>query len=253
METRKDYQTWIVPLEATGGEKGDDLLHVQRASLGDGTGLLDSTEGREDGLKKAGRSGLGLDRVGSHRGNGFWGFGRGSSSSAAGQLGAALGSGVSSSGSSFGNRSSLSDRGRGGSSGSALLQVDVGTNDGNLLVGTLEDHVHLHSHALSGVEMLAGQVEVELLQGEIAASNLHRSTLGDNLDGGSQVLEFGAIGHVGDLEVDGASGENVEGAGHHVDGGLGGSRGAQLVGSSIQSNPVQGTLCEVVSIEVCGF
>lgn len=50
-----------------------------------------------------------------------------------------------------------------GSVGEAVVEIDVESNHGEFLVFALVDHVHLHGHAGAVVEMLAGEMEVELL------------------------------------------------------------------------------------------
>jgi len=91
--------------------------------------------------------------------------------------------------------------------------------------------------------MLAGQVEVELLERERRAvdNDACSGALGhDNLDRGAQVLELG-LGDVGDVELEARPGHNGKLTLAHVDGALVPARRAGHVGG-IQGKPVQGAL-----------
>ena len=92
-----------------------------------------------------------------------------------------------------------------------------------------------------GIDVLARQVEVELLEGELDAVEGHGAALGDDLDGGTQVLELGALGEVRDRDAEIAGGDEGELALDHVDGGLVVSGGAEDVGR-VEGYPVQGAL-----------
>ena len=70
---------------------------------------------------------------------------------------------------------------------------------------------------------------MELLEGILLLAEGHRATLGNDLDGGSEVLELGAFGEIGDLDLDIGRGHHVEGPLRHVDGRLPGARGADGV------------------------
>lgn len=112
-------------------------------------------------------------------------------------------------------------------SSSSIIQIKPHSHNRNLPTGPLPDKVRLHGHAGPVVEVLAGEVEVELLEGVVDALEghgtgatpfLHRH---DDLDGGAEVLEFGAGGQIREGEGEGRGGDHGEGTGGHVDGGLG--------------------------------
>lgn len=72
-------------------------------------------------------------------------------------------------------------------------------------------------------------MEMELLQSVLLLAESHGAALGNDLDGGSEVLELGALGEIGDLDLDVGRGHHVEGSFPHVDGRLPRSRGADGV------------------------
>jgi hypothetical protein len=90
--------------------------------------------------------------------------------------------------------------------------------------------------------MLAGEVEVELLQLERLVGHLQRAALGDNLDGGAQVLKVGALGHVVGGQLDVGSVEDGEDAFDHVDRGLAGAGCAHHIGRGRECRPVERAL-----------
>jgi len=68
--------------------------------------------------------------------------------------------------------------------------------------------------------MLAGEMEVELLESEGLAAKTEGAALCDDLDGGAQVLELGACCEIGDIDGELACGNHVERTNGHVDGRL---------------------------------
>ena len=90
------------------------------------------------------------------------------------------------------------------------------------------------------VQVLAGQVEVELLQLKGLVGDLEGAPLGDHLDGSAQVLKLGAVGHIVDGQFDVGPLEDGENAVDHVDGRLAGARGAHAVGRGLERRPVEG-------------
>ena len=89
-------------------------------------------------------------------------------------------------------------------------------------------------YRLSFIEMLAREMEVELLEGELDAVADHGGPgRHDDLDGSAQVLELG-LGNVGDVELDRGPGDQGELAVGHVDGALPRARGTQHVGDRIE-------------------
>lgn len=95
----------------------------------------------------------------------------------------------------------------------APTDVDEGTEDSNLRVIGLEDHVDLEGVGSAIIEVLARQVEVELrkVEGLVLARNDKATALANDLDCASNVLKDGTIrevwhfdGHVraGDSSVD---------------------------------------------------
>lgn len=136
----------------------------------------------------------------------------------------------------------------GRSRSSTVVQVDVNTDDSNFLLRSLPHHVHLHGHACTVVKMLAGQVEVELLELVGLFADLEAATaglLGDHLDGGAEILKFGALGKVGDFEGHLGCRDEVERALGHVDWRLVLARGARGVGSRVERVPVDRALTRV--------
>jgi hypothetical protein len=96
--------------------------------------------------------------------------------------------------------------------------------------------------ACAVVEVLTGQVEVELLQLECLAGYRQGAALGDDLDGGAQVLKLGAVRHVVDGQLDiGALGEGEDVA-DHVDGRLAVAGCADRIGRDIDRCPVERSL-----------
>lgn len=128
--------------------------------------------------------------------------------------------------------------------GGSLADVEVDTHDSDLGVGAGKDHVHLHSHAGTVVEMLAGQVEVELLEleGLVAGGHPHGAALADDLDGRAQVLKGSTGFEVRDLDGELRASHLCEGSGGHVDGGLVRPCCASAIGGSVQQVPACGSL-----------
>lgn len=94
------------------------------------------------------------------------------------------------------------------------------------------------------VQMLAGQMVVELLEGEGGAVDGHAGTgaIGhDDLDGGAQVLDLG-LGNVGHDEANIGGREQRELVVGHVDGALGAAGGAGHVGHRVEGQPVERAL-----------
>lgn len=83
---------------------------------------------------------------------------------------------------------------------------------GRILTGT----------ARSVVQMLTWKMEVELLEIKLLAAELERAALGNNLDGGTQVLKLGVL-KVGNLHLNISGRQHVKRALHHVDGRLPGA------------------------------
>lgn len=217
-----DKTRWVggvnILLEITSVDDVNDLGHDEGLGGGLGTGLSDGGEGGEDSLEKGGGGTLGDVRL------------------LAGILGVHLGGAL------LGSSGDSGDvGGRGGGGVARVLDVDVDADDGDLALGGLPNHVHLHGAAHTVVEVLAGEVEVELLEGEVDAVDGHGAALGDDLDGGTEVLELGAGGEVGDVNAEGGGGHELELALGHVDGGLAGSGGAEDVGG-VEGDPVEGAL-----------
>ncbi len=102
------------------------------------------------------------------------------------------------------------------------------------------------------VEVLAGEVEVELLQLKGLVGDLQGAALGDDLDGGAQVLKLGAFGHVVDAQLDVGPLENGEHAVDHVDWGLVGAGCAHAVGRGLERSPVERAL-DSASAEVSPY
>lgn len=128
----------------------------------------------------------------------------------------------------------------GGGLGSSGLDVDVNAQNGDLGVGGLEDKVYLHGLAGAVVEVLAGQMEVELrkLERLVAAGNHEAAAFADNLYGGAEVLEGRARREVGDVNGELGACQLSEGAIHQVNGRLRGACGAGHVGRGVQGVPV---------------
>lgn len=231
-------------LERTGCKSADELGHVERLGLGKSSRLSNLTNRTKDCLQKVGRRG-------SSGGRGVDMEERTANSRKLSLLvgmvvvvsvGCALADHLDKAVSlDLGSRASRVTS----ASTSSILDIDKDTNNSNLGILTLPNHVHLHSHALSGVEMLAGQVEVELLESEAGVAESHAALSGDDLDGSAKVLELGSFGHVGDLKVKLRGRDHGVGAGDHVDGGLVDTGRADSVGCGIESNPVGWALLPV--------
>lgn len=134
-----------------------------------------------------------------------------------------------------------------GGAGHVGADVDVDAEDGELGVRGLEDEVHLHGHAGAVVEVLAGQVEVELgeLERVVVAGNGQVAARADDLDRGAQVLEGRAGREVGDEHrVFGALALGV-GARDHVDGRLVRAQGTGGVGGHVEGVPSRRTLTKL--------
>ena len=96
--------------------------------------------------------------------------------------------------------------------------------------------------ACAVVEMLAGEVEVELLQLKGLVGNRQRAALGDDLDRRAQVLKVGTVGHVVDRQLNVGSVEDGEDAVDHVDRRLAGAGRAHRVGWGLKCRPVERSL-----------
>jgi len=190
LRARRGSQRARVDLESIGLEDVNDLGHDERRGLDAGAGGSDLVDDTEDGLKQG------------SRGTG------GSTSVLAAHDARALG----------------------GSGRGLIGDVNVHTDDGNLLLGGLEDHVHLHGLGGAVVEVLGGQVEVELLKLEGLSVGGEGAALGNDLDSRAKILELGTIGHVVDGQLDVRALEDLEDAVNHVDGGLAGAGCASGVG-----------------------
>lgn len=67
--------------------------------------------------------------------------------------------------------------------------------------------------------MLAGEMEVSLLELKGLSVDLESATgLGDDLDGGAEVLELGSLGEIGHYDVELRSGPESEDFRDHIDG-----------------------------------
>lgn len=101
----------------------------------------------------------------------------------------------------------------------------------------------LTGQGAAGVQVLAGVVEVELLQLKGSAVEVDRAGAGghDDLDGSAQVLELG-LGNVLNVEVDGGGRHHGELTGDHVDGALGCAGSAGGVDCRVERHPVQRAL-----------
>jgi hypothetical protein len=246
-------------LKLAGVQCVDQLGHDQRTGPGHRSGLGDTVDGREDGLEEGRGRGISdagprlqtpllvLALAGHHPARPAP-LGRGLRSRS---LGGGLGCGGRRFGLALGGGGSLG--GGGGGSGTAVGNVDVHADDGDVPVGALPHHVHLHGAAGAVVEVLAGQVEVELLQGELRAPDRHGAqALGrHHLHRGAEVLELGALGHVGDLQVDITGRDQGELAIDHVDGGLASAGGAENV-CRVESYPVGWALPWATLVLWCG-
>lgn len=142
------------------------------------------------------------------------------------------------------SRSSLVRTGTG-----AILDIDPDADNGNLPRGALPHEMRLHGHARAVVEVLARQVEVELLQLVLDALERHGpgalplAFLGHDLDRRAQVLEGRARGDVREGEGQLRRRDHGEGARDHVDGGLARACGAEGVGGRVEVYPVGRALC----------
>lgn len=232
-------------LERASCKSADKLGHVERLGLGKSSRLSNLANGSKDGLQKVGRRG----------GSGGRGVDMEERTSNSRKLSLLVGMVVVVTvGCALADHldkavsldlGSCASRVTRCTSTSSILNIDKDTDDSNLGILALPNHVHLHSHALSGVEMLAGQVEVELLESEAGVAESHAALAGDDLDGGAKVLELGSFGHIGDLEVKLRGRDHGVGAGDHVNGGLVDTGRADSVGCRIESNPVSWTLSPV--------
>jgi hypothetical protein len=71
-----------------------------------------------------------------------------------------------------------------------------------LFTGEPESQLSLTGLASAVIEMLTREVEMELLERKTFAAEAKSTPLGDDLDRGTQVLEFGTGGEVGDVECE---------------------------------------------------
>lgn len=130
------------------------------------------------------------------------------------------------------------------SSRGLVRDVNVGTEDRNLGVLSLEDKVNLHGNGGAIVQVLAGSVEVELgkVEGLVAAGEFQGARLAHHLDGGAQVLKDGALGEVGQVNGQARPGDLGEGAAGDIDGRLVGAFGAGGVGGGVEAEPISRAL-----------
>lgn len=68
------------------------------------------------------------------------------------------------------------------------------------------------------IQVLTRQMEMELLEAILLLAEGHGTALGNDLDGGSEVFELGALGEIRDLDLDSGRGHHVERPFLHVDG-----------------------------------
>lgn len=87
--------------------------------------------------------------------------------------------------------------------GRSIVEIDEDTDDGEFVVFAGVNHVHLHGKTGAVVDVLAGEMKVELLQVvcRVLDGDFTAESFGDYLDGTSQVLELSALGEVGDLNI----------------------------------------------------
>lgn len=77
----------------------------------------------------------------------------------------------------------------------------------------------LTGSANSSVEMLAGEMEVGLLERKSLSVNLESATrFGNDLNRGSKVLKLGSFGEIGNYDVEVRSGSESKDLGNHIDG-----------------------------------
>lgn len=213
-------------LERTSSQGANKLSHVERLGLCEGSRLSNLSDRAKDGLEKGGSScGSGSGRVDVEESASNTRelalvvrvvVGVGGTNTLADHLNES----VSLAGSRSGGRWQLRGRVTSGTSSSTIIDINEDTDNSDLGILTLPDHVHLHSHALSGVQMLTGQVEVELLESEAGVGEFHGTLSSNDFDSGAQVLEFGSLEHVRDRQAQLRCRDNGIGACGHVDGGL---------------------------------
>ena len=101
--------------------------------------------------------------------------------------------------------------------------------------------MHFHIVLHSSVEVLAWEMEVELLEAELDVVEGHGAPLSDDLDRGPEVLELGSLGDVRDADAKVGGRHEGELAFNHVYGGLVASGGTHDVGR-VEGDPVERAL-----------
>lgn len=79
---------------------------------------------------------------------------------------------------------------------------------------------------------------MELLESKAVVLERHGALSSDDFDGCTEVLEFGAFEHIGNLKVQLAGGDHGVGACDHVDGRLVHAGRTESVGLGVESDPV---------------
>lgn len=114
--------------------------------------------------------------------------------------------------------------------------------------------MHLHGDAGAVLEMLAGGVEVELLEVEHlvgAVGEDEGAVLADDFDGRPQVLKGGALGKVGEVNRELNARDLGEAVGDYVDGRLVGALSTRAIRGAVEGEPIRRALYECVNEVVC--